>query len=49
MHLKTQPEPVDCQLLEPVVEVFQICIREIDTDSDSDVPDLIDHQGNIVH
>ena len=48
VHLRTQPEPVDCQVLQPVVEVSQVCIRETDTDTVSDVPDLIDHQGNIV-
>ena len=47
--LRTQPESMDCQVLEPVVEVSQTQIEEIDTGSDSDVPDLIDSEGNIVN
>ena len=40
---------MDCQVLEPVVEVPQTQVEEIDTGSDSDVPDLIDSEGNIVN
>ena len=49
IHLRTQSESVDCQVLEPVVEVMQPQVEETDTDSDLDVPDLIDSKGNIVN
>ena len=48
IHLRTQPESVDCQVLEPVVEILQTQVEETDTDSDSDIPDLIDSEGNTV-
>ena len=47
--LRTQPKSVDCQVLEPVVEISQIQVEETDTGSDSDLPDLIDSEGNIVN
>ena len=43
IRLRTEPESVDCQVLESVVEISQT-----DTGSDSDLPDLIDSEGNIV-
>ena len=49
MGLRTQPKSMDCQVLEPVVEVSQTQVEETDTGSDSDVPDLIDSEGNIVN
>ena len=49
ISLTTQSESVDCQVLEPVVEVSQTQVEETDTGSDSDVPDLIDSEGNIVN
>ena len=49
IHLRTQPESVDCQVLEPVVEISQTQVEETDTGSDSDLPDLIDSDGNIVN
>ena len=49
IHLRTQPESVDCQVLEPVVEILQTQVEEMDTGSDSDLPDLIDSEGNIVN
>ena len=39
---------MDCQILEPVVEISQAQVEEMDTGSDSDLPDLIDSEGNIV-
>ena len=48
IHLRTQSESMDCQVLGSVVEITQTQVEETDTDSDSDVPDLIDSQGNIV-
>ena len=47
--LRTQPESVDCQVLEPVVEISQAQVEETDTGSDSNLPDLIDSEGNIVN
>ena len=47
--LRAQPESADHQVLEPAVEVVQTQVEETDTDSDSEVPDLIDSQGNIVN
>ena len=47
--LRTQPESVDCWVLEPVVEISQTQVEETDTSSDSDLPDLIDSEGNIVN
>ena len=49
IHLRTQPESVDCQVLEPVVEISQTQVEETDTGSDSDLHDLIDSEGNIVN
>ena len=49
IRLRTQPESVDCQVLEPVVEVSQTQVEETDTGSDLDLPDLIDSEGNIVN
>ena len=49
IRLRTQPESVDCWVLEPVVEISQTQVEETDTGSDSDVPDLIDSEGNIVN
>ena len=49
IRLRTQSESVDCQVLEPVVEVTQAQVEETDIDSDLDVPDLIDSKGNIVN
>ena len=46
VHLQTQPKSVDCQVLELI---SQIHISEIDNDGGSDLPDLIDHKGNIVN
>ena len=40
---------MDCEVLESVVEVMQTQVEETDTDSDSDIPDLIDSQGNIAN
>ena len=47
--LRTQLESMDCQVLEPVVEILQTQVEETDTGSDSDLPDLIDSEGNIVN
>ena len=44
-----KPESMDCQVLEPVVEILQTQVEETDTGSDSDLPDLIDSEGNIVN
>ena len=49
VHLQTRLEVVDCQVLESVVEILQEQVEVTDTDSDSDLPDLIDHEGNIVN
>ena len=49
IHLRIQPESVDCQVLEPVVEILQTQVEETDTGSNSDLPDLIDSEGNIVN
>ena len=49
IHLRTQSKSVDCQVLEPVVEISQTQVEETDTGSDSDVPNLIDSKGNIVN
>ena len=48
-RLRTQPEFIDCQVLEPVVEISQAQVEETDIGSDSDLPDLIDSEGNIVN
>ena len=40
---------MDCQVLGYMVEITQTQVEETDKDSDSDVPDLIDSQGNIVN
>ena len=40
---------MDCEVLESVVEVMQTQVEETDTDSDLDIPDLIDSQGNIAN
>ena len=49
IRLRTQPESVDCQVSEPVIEISQTQVEEMGTDSDSDLPDLIDSEGNIVN
>ena len=49
IHLRDQSEPVDYEVLESVVEVKQTQVEETDTDSDSNIPDLIDSQGNIAN
>ena len=49
IRLRTQPESIDCQVLEPVVEISQTQVEETDIGSDSDLPDLIDSEGNIVN
>ena len=49
IRLKDQSEPVDYEVLESVVEVTQTQVEETDTDSDSNIPDLIDSQGNIAN
>ena len=38
IRLRTQPESMDCQVLEPVVEILQTQVEETDTGSDSDLP-----------
>ena len=47
--LRDQSEPMDYEVLESVVEVMQTQVEETDTDSDSDIPDLIDSEGNIAN
>ena len=47
--LRDQTESVDNQVLESTIAVTQTQVEEIDTDSDSEVPDLIDSQGNIIN
>ena len=49
IHLRDQTESVDNQVLESVIAATQAQVEEIDTDSDSDMPNLIDCQGNIVN
>ena len=49
IRLRTQPKSMDCQVLEPVVRISQTQVEETDTGSDSDLPDLIDSEGNIVN
>ena len=49
IHLRTQPESMDCQVLEPVVEISQTKVEETDAGSDSDLPDLIDSEWNKVN
>ena len=34
IYLRTQPESVDCQVLEPVVDISQTQVEETDTVSD---------------
>ena len=36
-------------MLESVLEVMQTQVEETDTDSDLDIPDLIDSKGNIAN
>ena len=40
---------MDYEVLESVVEVTQTQVEETDTDSGSDIPDLIDSQRNIAN
>ena len=47
--LRTQPVFIDCQVLEPVVEISQTQVEETDTGSDTDLPYLIDSERNIVN
>ena len=47
--LRAQSESFDYEVLESVVEVTQTQVEETDTDSDSNIPDLIDSQGNIAN
>ena len=49
IRLRAQSESADHQVLEPAVEVAQTQVEETDIDSDSEVPDLFDSQGNIVN
>ena len=49
IHLRTQHESMDCQVLESVVEISQTQVEETDTGSDSNLPDQIDSEGNIVN
>ena len=49
IRLRAQSESVDYEVLESVVEVTQTQVEETDTDSDSNLPDLIDSQGNIAN
>ena len=49
IHLGDQTESVNNQVLESVIPTAQTQVVEIDIDSDSDVPDLIDSRGNIVN
>ena len=49
IHLRTQPESMDCQVLEPVIEIWQTQVEETDIGSDSELPDLIDSEGNVVN
>ena len=47
IHLRDQTKSVDNQVLESAIAATQTQVEEIDTDSDSEVPNLIDSQGNI--
>ena len=58
--LRTQPKSMDCRVLEPVVEISQTQVEETDTGTvfpsesirlggDSDLPGLVDSEGNIVN
>ena len=47
--LRDQTESVGNQVLKSAIASTQTQVEEIDIDSDSDVPDLIDSQGNIVN
>ena len=49
IRLRDQTESVDNQVLKSTIAATQTQVEEIDKDSDSDVPDLIDSQGNIVN
>ena len=49
IRLRAQSESVDYEVLESVVEVTQTQVEETDMDSDCDIPDLIDSQGNIAN
>ena len=49
IRLRDQTEFVDNQVLESVIAATQTQVEEIDTDSDSEVPDLIDSQRNILN
>ena len=49
IHLRAQSESVDYEVLKSVVEVMQTQVEKTDTDSDSNIPDLIDSQGNIAN
>ena len=49
IRLRDQSEPMDYEVLESVVEVTQTQVEETDMDSDSDIPDLIDSQGNVAN
>ena len=40
---------MDYEVLESVVEVTQTQVEETDMDSDLNIPDLIDSQGNIAN
>ena len=47
--LRDQTESMGNQVLKYTIASMQTQVEEIDIDSDSDVPDLIDSQGNIVN
>ena len=47
--LRDQTESMGNQVLKSAIATMQTQVEEIDIDSDSDVPDLIDSQGNIVN
>ena len=47
--LRAQSESVENHVLESVIEVTQTQVEETDTDSDSNVPDVIDSQGNKIN
>ena len=47
--LRDKTETVGNQVLKSVIAITQTQVEEIDIDSDSDVPNLIDSQGNIVN
>ena len=49
IHLRDQTESMENQVLKSAIATAQTQVEEIDIDSDSDVPDLIDSQGDIVN